>query len=79
MQNSEIKNRIVQLVAESKYSECAVCGTIKAQAIYKYRAQQYIRNHIPELLEPVCRKCVYREVYGSKGYRKKMKERSLDG
>ena len=76
---SNTENRVVQLLAESKYSECAVCGTIKNQAIYKYRAQQYIPDYVPEVLEPVCRKCVYREVYGTKKCRKKMKERSLDG
>jgi hypothetical protein len=38
-----------------------------------------VSDYIPPLQEPVCRKCVYREVYGSKNYRKKMKERSLDG
>ena len=69
-----IKNRLVQLVAENKYSECAVCGSIKAQAVYKYRAQQFVPKHEPELLEPVCRQCVYKEVYGSK----KMRERTLD-
>ena len=68
----------VQLLAENRYSECAVCGTIKAQAVYKYRSQQYIPKYIPELIEPVCRKCVYKEVYGNKTYKKKMKERSLD-
>ena len=71
---SNTENRVVQLLAESKYSECAVCGTIKNQAIYKYRAQQYIPDYVQEVLEPVCRK-----VYGTKKCRKKMKERSLDG
>jgi hypothetical protein len=71
--------RVVQLLAESSYSECAVCGITKNQAIYRYKAQQYIEDYIPPILEPVCRKCIYREIYGTKGYRKKMKERSLDG
>tara|TARA_Y100000310_G_C20358792_1_gene657956 strand:+ start:237 stop:413 length:177 start_codon:yes stop_codon:yes gene_type:complete len=56
-----------------------MCGTTKKQAIYDFRYEQYIVDHIPELLTPVCRKCVYKETYGNKGYTKKMKERTLDG
>lgn len=81
MKNSERKEpkkRLVQLLDESKLAKCTVCGTYKIQAIYRFRHQQYTR-HEPELLEPVCRKCIYREVYGSKNGVKKMKEGALDG
>ena len=79
MQNSENNEiRIVQLVSENEYSKCTVCGTTKSQAIYRFRHQQYIPTHVPAELNPVCRKCVYKEVYGNKKWRKKMKERSLD-
>ena len=77
MQNT--KKRIVELIAESSWETCTVCGTTKTQAVYKYKSMQMVSDYIPPLQEPVCRKCVYREVYGSKNYRKKMKERSLDG
>jgi len=73
------KKRIVQLIAESSWEKCVVCDTVKTQAVYKYKAQQMVSDYIPPVQQPVCRKCVYREVYGSKNYRKKMKERSLDG
>jgi hypothetical protein len=69
----------VQLVAENEYSKCTVCGTTKTQAIYRFRHQQYVPQHLPKLMYPVCRKCVYKEVYGSKNFRKNMKERMLDG
>jgi hypothetical protein len=71
--------RLVKLIAESEYSKCTVCGIIKTQAIYRFRHQQYVPSYVPSVLEPVCRKCVYREVYGNKTFNKKMKERTLDG
>ena len=73
------KPRLVQLIAENSHGLCKVCGGNKRTAIYRFRHQQYIPTHMPLTLNPVCRKCVYKEVYGSKNFRKKMKERSLDG
>jgi len=82
MRNSEIRMaeiRLVQLVAESSHELCKVCGGSKRTAVYRFRHQQYVIDRIPPVLYPVCRQCVYKEVYGSKTFRKKMKERSLDG
>ena len=80
MQNTRKgKRRIVQLLAETRYFECTVCGITKTHAMYRFRHQQYIPTHTPKMLEPVCRKCVYKECFGNKNYRKEMKERSLDG
>ena len=75
----EGEKQVVKLLAEREYAKCKICGTTKVQAIYKFKHQQYITDHIPETLNPVCRKCVYKEVYGNKGYTKKMKARTLDG
>ena len=82
MKNTERKTkkrRIVQLLDENKLSKCTVCGTFKVQAVYRFKHQKMVPRYEPPILEPVCRKCVYRECFGSKDYRKKMKERSLDG
>tara|TARA_R100000781_G_scaffold114634_1_gene85967 strand:+ start:1637 stop:1813 length:177 start_codon:yes stop_codon:yes gene_type:complete len=49
------------------------------QAIYRFRHQQFVPRYEPPILEPVCRKCVYKECFGTKNYKKEMKERSLDG
>ena len=75
---SNTKKRIVRLIAETEYSTCKVCGLTKAQAIYEFRHQKYVRGYTPPTLNPVCRKCVYKEVYGNKTFNKKMKERTLD-
>lgn len=81
MQSTEKKEkkRLVQLVAENSYDICKICGGNKRTAIYRFRHTQYIPSHKPDLLYPVCRRCVYREVYGSKNFKKKLKEGTLDG
>lgn len=45
---------------------------------YEYQPQQYVADYIPPKLI-TCKKCIYREYFGSKNYRKKMKEGVLDG
>lgn len=74
-----LKKRVVQLLDENKLAKCTVCGTYKVQAVYRFKHAQMIPEWDPPVLEPTCRKCVYRECYGSKNRNKKMKERSLDG
>ena len=75
----KLKKRLVQLLAENKLEKCTVCGTYKNQAVYRFRHAQFVDTWEPPILEPMCRKCVYKECFGSKNYRKEMKERSLDG
>lgn len=73
------RKRIIKLLAEGEFSICKICGTTKKQAIYRFRHEQYVDDYESPILEPVCRKCVYKEVFGSKRFNKKMKERVLDG
>ena len=73
------KPRLVQLLDEIKYFKCTVCGISKTQRGYKFRHQQYVPKYVPQILEPVCKNCVYKECFGNKKYKKEMKERSLDG
>ena len=78
MPNTQKEKRpIDQLVAEISYDICKICGQSKRTAMYRFRHQQFT-SHIPDVLEPVSRMCVYKEVYGSKKFSKKLKERSLD-
>ena len=77
--NPENSGRIVKFLAEKEYGKCKICGTTKVQALYTYRSAQFVSAYIPPTLSPVCRKCVYKEVYGTKNMNKKMKEKTLDG
>ncbi len=79
IERKKAKPRLVQLLDETKYFKCTVCDIGKIQRGYRFRHQQYVPKYVPPILEPVCRKCVYRECFGSKNYKKEMKERSLDG
>lgn len=74
----DTKKRIVELVAEISYDICKICGKSKRTAMYRYKPQQYVKDYSPSIIHPVCRKCVYKEVYGNKNYLKNMKERTLD-
>ena len=72
------RGNTIELLNESEFSTCKICGKTKSQAIYKFKYAQYIPDHIPETLMPVCRKCVYKEVYGGKTWRKMKKEGTLN-
>ncbi len=79
MPNTQKEKRpIVQLVAEISYDICKICGQSKRTAMYRFKPQQYVKDYSPRILKPVCRKCVYKEVFGSKNYSKNMKGRTLD-
>ena len=45
---------------------------------FRYKPDKFVSDWEPEELT-VCRLCVYKEAFGSKFYRKKMKEGVLDG
>jgi hypothetical protein len=55
-----------------------MCDSFVKKTPFRYKPIKFVPDWEPEELI-VCRKCVYREVYGSKNYRKKMKEGTLDG
>ena len=71
-----------QVVAEKRkrpsWEKCQMCKERFGKHSYLYKPKQFVDDWIPESLF-VCRKCVYREIFGSKNFRKKMKEGVLDG
>ena len=71
-----MKGKIAKKV-DRRYFACDICGTEKVHDRWKYRPMQYISDHIPITTENTCRKCVYREEFGAKTFRKQMKEGSL--
>lgn len=58
--------------------KCMMCRDTVGKFAYEYNPIQYITDYIPPTLH-TCKKCVYRELFGSKNFRKKMKEGVLDG
>ena len=69
---------IAKKTTATSMTKCEMCDDFVKRTPYKYKPQQFLPDWEPaEVL--VCRKCVYREVYGSKKFKKKMKEGTLDG
>ena len=56
-----------------------ICGKCYVDFRYLLQPQQIIANYAPKPLDPACKHCVYKEKFGTKNYRKKMKEGVLDG
>jgi C4-type Zn-finger protein len=77
MKNIRAKEQLVKQIAEISYESCKICGKSQRIAMYRFRHQQYT-PYTPQVLEPVCRKCVYKEIYGSKNWFKNLKKGSLD-
>ena len=65
---SNMKPEIRRLVKESAKYECTVCGKlVKRASMFEYRHRQMVTDYIPKLLKQVCRVCIYKLAFGSKG------------
>lgn len=64
--------QIAEYIAPKQYFECEICGSKKVQGKYKYKPAKFIPDYEPATLI-TCKKCIYRETYGSKNRNKMMK------
>ena len=74
----ESQKRYVKKIKTNILDVCLMCKDRLKGVGYEYQPQQYVVEYIPPKLI-VCKKCAYREVFGSKNFRKKIKEGALDG
>ena len=58
-------------------SSCEMCNDTKIGARWIFRFAEMVPGHIAEELK-ICKKCVYREAYGTKTANKAKKEKLLD-
>ena len=72
------KPEIIKRNKGKLYFNCDMCNKPYQNFSYTYQSISYVAGYNPPKLEKVCKKCVYKEVYGSKNFNKKMKEGSLD-
>ena len=72
------KPNVVKLASPRSYFKCEMCGIQANSKMYTYQAISLVPNYEPRLFNKICRKCTYREVYGSKKANKMMKAGSLD-
>ena len=64
--------------AKAKF-QCEICGRqVKNAGRFEYRHYQYVSDHIPRKLTDVCRICVYREAFGTKGINKRKKQNQVE-
>ena len=75
---SKAQRRIVKKIRVSTSSNCLMCSNMLKGVGYEYQAQQFVPDYVPPK-RIVCKNCVYRECFGSKNYRQKMKQGVLDG
>jgi len=77
MNSAMAKEMIKEYLGPKQYFECEMCGTKKVQGKYKFKPFQYIPDYEP-IMVTICKKCIYREVYGSKGRNKAMKAGEIE-
>ena len=77
MNSAMEKKMIKEYIGPRQYFECEMCGTKKVQGKYKYKAYQFIPDYEPTPVI-VCKKCIYKEVYGSKKRNKAMKAGEIE-
>ena len=70
-------NRIIRLVSTHTNKECSMCNDTRLGKRWEYKSDSLIPSYIPKILF-VCEKCIYRENYGSKFYRKAMKQKVFE-
>lgn len=70
--------RVVKLIHKRFYFCCEMCGKHKNAKMYEYQGYSYVEGYTPKYFKKVCEDCLYRECYGSKNWRTKKRERSLD-
>tara|TARA_Y100001963_G_scaffold150970_1_gene233009 strand:- start:1529 stop:1759 length:231 start_codon:yes stop_codon:yes gene_type:complete len=69
---------IARLIKVKYHFICQMCGLCKNGKLYQYKALSIVPRYKPSLLE-ICEDCIYKEVYGSKTWRKMKKEGALNG
>ena len=77
--NYKMKPEIRRLVKDPAKFECSVCGKlVKRAGMFEYRHPQMIIDHIPELYKQVCRVCIYKLSFGSKGIMAKKRNNKVE-
>ena len=55
-----------------------MCGNSRLTSMYKYRSISYVEGYVPKTFNKVCKDCLYKEVFGTKNWKKKKKEDALE-
>ena len=70
-------SKILRMVSTGTNKEFGMCKDTKIGQRWEYRSESLVPGFVPEILL-VCKQCIYKENYGSKRYRKPMKQKLLE-
>ena len=70
--------RIAKLVQVKCHFKCESCDDTKLGKMYEYKNTSFVTGYTPYHYKEMCGDCIYKKVYGTKFYKKKKKEGSLD-
>ena len=69
--------RILRMIKTSGVESCEMCKDSKIGKRWEYRPQSLIIDYQPKIVV-LCEKCAYRENYGTKFYKKAIKQKLLN-
>ena len=69
--------KVARIIRIKFYFICEMCGVSKNGKLFQYQALSLVPRYKPLLLE-ICEDCIYKEVYGSKFWKKRKKEGALE-
>ena len=75
---SRENTRLARLVKHREHFKCEMCGKTKLAKMYEYRNISFVRGFTPHHYKQLCGDCIYKKVYGSRDYKIKKKEGTLD-
>ena len=70
-------SRILRMVSTGTNQQCGMCKDTNIGKRWEYRSDSIVPGFVPEIVF-ICKKCVYRENYGTKFYKKAMKQKILE-
>ena len=70
-------SRILRMVSTGTNQQCDMCKDTNIGKRWEYRSDSIVPGFVPEIVF-ICKKCVYRENYGTKFYKKAMKQKILE-
>ena len=72
------QSEIAKLIDLKCYFKCELCESSKFAKRYEYKSVSFVRGYIPKHFKSMCGDCIYKKVYGSRDYKIKKKEGTLD-
>tara|TARA_Y100000593_G_scaffold76668_1_gene141801 strand:- start:304 stop:558 length:255 start_codon:yes stop_codon:yes gene_type:complete len=74
-----VKKEIRRIIQDKTQFTCDICGKrVRNAGRYEYRPAQFTADYVPRHLTKVCRNCIYKESFGSKGMNLRKKQNQIE-